>query len=441
MPITTNNEITNPIELRSEAIEEILGKTPSSLVRWGITLILLIILLILGVSWFIHYPDALKAEITLYSENMPVSLSAKASGKIAQVFVSPEQEVKAGTPLLLIENPAVYQDVKALEALLDSIMPYYQNNTLTQLNITTNQAWVLGDLQAVYANFDKALKDYQRFFKLDLSTKKLKALQQQKTMTNLYYNRLYVQRDLLENDLQLASKEYNRDSALYKNEVIPTADFEKKQSAFLQKKYSFEGSRTTLASTQIQMAQLDQQIVELQLQQEEQTQQLQIALKQSIEALHNQLGSWKQTYLLTAPIAGKVVFTKFWSVNQQVAAGDKVVNVVPQGKGEISGRLQLPLTGAGKVKPNQKVLIRLSDFPYMEYGIVEGKVENISSVPDEKTWALVIKMPNGLKTTYNKKLIFKNGMTGEAEIITEDIRLLERFFNPIRALIKGRTSL
>ncbi len=32
-------------------------------------------------------------------------------------------------------------------------------------------------------------------------------------------------------------------------------------------------------------------------------------------------------------------------------------------------------------------------------------------------------------------------MTGEAEIITEDIRLLERFFNPIRALIKGRTSL
>ena len=111
---------------------------------------------------------------------------------------------------------------------------------------------------------------------------------------------------------------------------------------------------------------------------------MQIALKQSIEALHNQLGSWKQTYLLTAPIAGKVVFTKFWSVNQQVAAGDKVVNVVPQGKGEISGRLQLPLTGAGKVKPNQKVLIRLSDFPYMEYGIVEGKVENISSVPDEK---------------------------------------------------------
>ena len=31
-------------------------------------------------------------------------------------------------------------------------------------------------------------------------------------------------------------------------------------------------------------------------------------------------------------------------------------------------------------------------------------------------------------------------MTGEAEIITEDIRLLERFFNPIRALIKRKNQ-
>jgi len=60
----------------------------------------------LGVSCFIHYPDALKAEITLYSENIPVGLSAKASRKIAQVFINVEQEVKA------------------LEALLDSIIHF-----------------------------------------------------------------------------------------------------------------------------------------------------------------------------------------------------------------------------------------------------------------------------------------------------------------------------
>ena len=98
------NSLENSIELRSEAIDDILGKAPTSLIRWGITFILLVILILLGVSWFIHYPDALKAEITLYSENMPVSLSAKANGKIMHVFVSREEEVKAGTALMLIEN-------------------------------------------------------------------------------------------------------------------------------------------------------------------------------------------------------------------------------------------------------------------------------------------------------------------------------------------------
>ncbi len=45
-------------------------------------------------------------------------------------------------------------------------------------------------------------------------------------------------------------------------------------------------------------------------------------------------------------------------------------------------------------------------------------------------------LPNELTTTYKKELSFKSGMTGQAEIITEDIRLIERFVNPIKAVLK-----
>ena len=72
----------------------------------------------------------------------------------------------------------------------------------------------------------------------------------------------------------------------------------------------------------------------------------------------------------------------------------------------------------------------------MEYGLLEGSVENISSVSEDKSWALQVKMPNELTTTYKKELNFKNGMTGQSEIITEDIRLIERFINPIKAVLK-----
>ena len=53
--------------------------------------------------------------------------------------------------------------------------------------------------------------------------------------------------------------------------------------------------------------------------------------------------------------------------------------------------------------------------------------------------SLQVEFPNGLKTNYGKKLEFGQEMQGSAEIITDDIRLIERFFNPIKALLKKNT--
>jgi len=47
-----------------------------------------------------------------------------------------------------------------------------------------------------------------------------------------------------------------------------------------------------------------------------------------------------------------------------------------------------------------------------------------------------VSFPEGLTTNYGNTLPFTQEMQGTAEIITEDIRLLERFFQPIQALIQ-----
>lgn len=46
-----------------------------------------------------------------------------------------------------------------------------------------------------------------------------------------------------------------------------------------------------------------------------------------------------------------------------------------------------------------------------------------------------IQLPNGLRTSYDKELPFLPEMEGQADIITEDISLLERFLMPIRKVI------
>ena len=49
---------------------------------------------------------------------------------------------------------------------------------------------------------------------------------------------------------------------------------------------------------------------------------------------------------------------------------------------------------------------------------------------------LEVEFPEKLLTNYGKELTFSQEMTGSAEIITEDLRLLDKFLNPIKAVIK-----
>lgn len=106
----------------------------------------------------------------------------------------------------------------------------------------------------------------------------------------------------------------------------------------------------------------------------------------------------------------------------------------------VVGRMQVPSTNSGKIVPGEKVLIKLDNYRYQEYGIVEGKVQNISLAPDEKgNYYVDVILPKGLKTSYNKTLPFDKELKGNGEIVTEDLRLIERFFYQIRKLLGYNT--
>ena len=139
---------------------------------------------------------------------------------------------------------------------------------------------------------------------------------------------------------------------------------------------------------------------------------------------------------MKSPIDGTITFTKIWSVNQNVVTGDKVVTIIPEKTSKIIGKLTIPISGSGKVKTGQKVNIKLINYPYMEFGMIEGKIKSISLIPSDNTYMAEVEFPEGLKTNYNKQIKFSQEMQGSAEIITADIRLIERLFNPIKSLFK-----
>ena len=112
-----------------------------------------------------------------------------------------------------------------------------------------------------------------------------------------------------------------------------------------------------------------------------------------------------------------------------------MVSIVPLEPGNFLGRINLKMQRSGKVKTGMLVNIKLSGYPYLEYGIVRGRVKSKSLVPSGDAYVIDIELPDGLTTLYGTKLDFTQNMQGTAEIITENIRLLQKIVNPFRYMI------
>ena len=158
-------------------------------------------------------------------------------------------------------------------------------------------------------------------------------------------------------------------------------------------------------------------------------------LNETFLNLNAQINFWRNDYLLISPVEGTVTFTKFWSENQSVMKDEPVLSIVPFETGDIVGRINLKMQRSGKVLTGQKVNIKLSGYPYLEYGMVRGIVETKSLVPAGDAYIIEVGLPSGLTTLYGRKLDFTQNMQGNAEIITDDdLRLLQRVINPFRYL-------
>ena len=425
----TQEELKN-INLRSDDVQEILNRPPRWIVQWGTTVILSIIVMLLAGSWFFKYPDIVHSTIVVTTENPPAPIIARANGKIDQLFVKDNQKVAEGQVLAVIENTANYKDILELEERLDAI----PSDSLKQFlhSGILNENYKLGGLQSEYATFLKKLEDYQHFRELNYHQQKIQSQKEELIKYENRYNRLLNQKQITEQEYRLIQKQFSRDSALYARQVIAEAAFEKAESALLRKKYELEQSEISLSNTRIEISKIEQNILDLKLEYSKQQSELKIAISEALDNLKASIKKWKHQYYLASPIEGTVTFTTFWSENQSVREGERVMTIVPQNQGEIIGKLTLSFRGSGKVEKGQRVNIKFTNYPYLEYGMVKGIVRSISMVPQDQSYIVEVSLPDSLTTFYGKKLNFTQQMQGKAEIITEDKRLLEQVLRPIQ---------
>ncbi|WP_281925314.1 HlyD family secretion protein [Flavobacterium collinsii] len=101
------------------------------------------------------------------------------------------------------------------------------------------------------------------------------------------------------------------------------------------------------------------------------------------------------------------------------------------------GKVKALALNSGKIKVGQMVNIRLANFPDREFGVLKGKIRNISLVPNKDGNLLLdVALLNGLETSYKKQIVFQQEMKGTAEIVTEDLRLIERILYQFKSIFK-----
>lgn len=425
------------IELRSEEVQEILGRPPHWMISSGISVIFIVILAIFIGSYFFKYPDVLNATIVVTTENLPAGVVARTSGRIDTLFVQEKQKVIKGDVLALITNTASFTDIFKLK----SVISKFNISDLSTFNLIDDNLQ-LGEVQSSYLSFVKAIEDYNQFVQTDYYNKKIASTERQINSQRKILQKTIEQLRFSKAQLVSEKELFKMDSTLYAKRSLSWAEFENSKTKYIQAQNSYENTLLNIDNLKINILQSEQSVMDLKKQFSEQLKDLQIVLSSSIDMLQTQLINWEQSYLLVSPCDGIVTLTNYWQKNQNVASGDVLITIVPEEATKIIGKIYLPQQGAGKVKKGQTVNIKFANFPYMEYGIVQVKIKNISLVPlvvkDERVYLLEVEFPEKLKTTYGKELTFSQEMQGSAEIITDDLRLLDKFINPIKAIFKNK---
>ncbi len=75
---------------------------------------------------------------------------------------------------------------------------------------------------------------------------------------------------------------------------------------------------------------------------------------------------------------------KIWNKNQVINNGDFVFTIIPKNHSAYICKLQAPALNSGKIKIGQDVNIKLRNYPDNEYGVLKGKVKDISLIPNSE---------------------------------------------------------
>jgi HlyD family secretion protein len=421
----------NEDRIYSNEVREIISSRPAWIVRNGIALFFIIIALLFTLTYFIQYPDLVKAPVRIVGKNLPKQMISKVEGRIVRLAAKDNSNVLQGDALAILQSNADYEQVLTFEL--------WVNQTEEQLS---KQQWIaiknlpplnnLGDWQKNYQDIQQQL--YQLSWSMPsgyLDLKKQSIRKDLNLITELTQN-ANEQKKLIQQELDMQQNLLSINERLVKEKVIAPLDLDKDKSMVIAKKQQLIQVDAGNINQNANELSKEKELVELSKSSMDIRQNFITALLNAKSAI----AEWKNRYMVVATENGKLQFTSYFQTNSWIKAGQELFTIIPN-QPDYFAEIIASQQNFGKIKKGQQVNIALSSYQRNEFGILKGVIENIPAVPYKDTAFLIrVQLSNGLITNYKKQIQFSNNLTGIAEIITADVSLADRLLYQWRGLFK-----
>jgi multidrug efflux pump subunit AcrA (membrane-fusion protein) len=412
---------------------EFISQRSGTLIQWGNILLLSILILLALICWLIRYPEIVNAPAKLTSVNAPKPVVTQVAGKLVKLRMVENQAVVRGEVLGFIESTARHEDVLALAHAIDVIGDDMSERATNELgNFFKNGSHHLGELQHAYQILLRAYLTLSDHLGTGVYFKNREALTGDKVNLRKIKAYLEDQKRLQTEDFLLAQKNFTVNEQLNRSKAISDLEYRNEQSKYLAKQITLPQMAATIIENERQQNEIDKQIMEL----DNLVAKQRFEFQQAVKTFRSEIDEWKKKYILTAPVSGKVAFASFVQENQQLELNQTLCFINPD-NAEYFAEVVIPQNNLGKVMIGQTVILKFPSYPYQEYGSLNGKIDFISSIPSADGYVANVALGNALNTTHQKRVHFREGLVAQGEIVTKDMRLLERFYYNTLSQIVG----
>lgn len=424
--------------MKSDYLVDVLEKTPSRIFVWGNTALFLFLILLVLLAHIVRYPDTLQGEVLIRTLNPPVEMLAEFTEQIHHIFVKDGDEVSRDDAILQMHAATDLHTVQKLESIATGLSKVSNMNDYSNFSFPDNLK--SGELSSEYLNLNDALAAVKDLIAQSGVFRRIASLEQEISLTLEMLGHARSEALLISAEHKLMERDFSRSSDLFSSGSISASELERSELQLLAMKRRSNETAIKEKEYLITIEKHNRKIIELSAMRNENEDFLKSSLKSKIEEMVQGIKSWREKYVISAPISGTVTYNHGFLIEKKfVQKGQELFSILPNAEDEsIIAQGYLSSTRIGELDLEDRVLIRLKAYPFQVHGVLEGNVSLISTIPSSSLnadkYAIQITLPDRLETSYGRDIATTQNMQGTAFYLTNSRSLLQRMVDPLKNL-------